>query len=190
MKPNHVGLIAVTVVVFALMVPAQSVLPQCGTKSDMDFQIVTDKLIYSPKSMVHVKFLVANTDYTQKRVLHLYRLVSDCSSQMGQYRLTLLDKNNNWVPMQECSADVLMDKVDALEVFTNPVTGIALKVGEVFGSEEDVLLPPKKGTYRLKAELFPAAFNEKQRQALLDKQVRVLPGGCIISAPVVTITIK
>lgn len=176
---------------FVLHGNAQSTLPECSVSATngLDFQIVTDKLVYAPKSMMQVKFVVANTDYTQGRVLYLYRLMNYCTSQMGSYRLTLLDKNNNWVPIRGCSHDVEMNKVDAVETFTNPRTGVALRAGEVFGSVADLELPAKNGTYRLKAEILPG-LGDKQRQALAEKEMRILPAGCTISAPIVTITVK
>lgn len=200
MKTNHVGLIIGAVFLSALLARSQTAAPECSTKSGFDFQIMTDKLVYSPRSVMHVKFLVTNTDYVQKQdrstglygfpVLHLYRLLSRCSSQVGFYRLTVLDKSNKQLPTNVCSSDHEMDKVDAVELFTNPKTGIALSPGEVFGSDDEVQLPATKGAYRLKAELFTADLNEKQRQALAERKMTILPPNCTIRARVVTITVR
>jgi len=191
MKANHVGFVTGAVLILALMTPAHVTLPECSTNDGVDFQIVTDKLVYAPKSMMHVKFLVANNDYASGKSLYLYRLLSYCSSQMGQYKLTLVDRNNDSVPVRTCFIDQrLTDEVNAVELLTNSTTGIALKAGEVFGAEAGFQLPSQKGTYRLKAELLPATFTPKQQQALADKQMRVLQPGCMTSAPLVTIAIK
>ena len=201
MKAKHVGFIGGAVFLFASFVGAQ--IPgvrECSEHRGIDFQIAADRLVYAPKSMMHVKFLVTNTDYTERRGsstglysfrdLYLYRLLSDCTSQVGFYRLTILDKNNKHEPIQGCSIDHQMDKVDAVQLFTDPKTGIALSPGDVYGIESGFDLPAKKGTYHLKAELFTGDFNKKQQQALAERKMWVLPPDCTIPAPVVTITVK
>jgi hypothetical protein len=201
MKINCTSLISAVILILACTARAQGpAAAKCEVTEGFDFQIATDKLVYAPKSMVHVKFLITNTDYTERRdastgqynaqVLYLVRALGDCTSPMGFFWLTVLDKNNKRVPVQGCSADVLMDKVDAVELFANPETGIALRPGQVYGSEAEFQLPPKHGTYRLKAELFTGDFNPKQQRALAERQMTVLPPRCDISAPVITITVK
>lgn len=200
MKSNSIVLIMGTVFISALSARGQTRARECSMNNGFNFQVVTDKLAYAPKSVVHVKFLVTNTDYTQRqdsstglysfRALHVSRLLSYCTSQIVFYSLTVLDQNDKRVPTSVCSSDHEMDKLDAVALFTNPRTGIALLPGEVFGSEEEVQLPAEKGTYRLKAELFTGDFNEKQQQALAEKKIATLPPHCTIPAPVVTITVK
>jgi hypothetical protein len=178
----------------------QDGVPECAEHSGVDFQIVTDKLVYAPKSKLLVKFLVTNTDFTQRRdsstglyefrVLYLDRILGYCSGPLGGDWLEILDRNNKPVPIQKCFYDVVMEKVDAVEVLTNPKTGIALQPGDVFGTEAEIQLPAKKGKYRLNAQLFTGWFPEKQLQALAEKRMQILPQSCTISAPVVTITVR
>ena len=175
--------------------------PACEANPGFDFQIVTDKQVYAPKAMMHVKFLVANTDYTERQdkatelygfpVLYVDRTLSYCSDPMGFFWLTVLDKNDKSVPIQRCSADAIMAKVNAVELLANPKTGIALSPGEVYGREGEFQLPAKKGKYSLSAELFTGWFPEKQLQALAEKHIRTPQAlNCKMHAPVVTVTVK
>lgn len=192
MKAKFAGLIVViTLFVFSFLVQAQVPVPECGGDSGVDFRIATDKLVYAPDSMMHVKFLITNTkDVRGQDMLYLDRTLGYCSSQMGYYALTILDNNNRQVPMQGCAGDAVMEKVDAVELFTNPKTGIALKLAEVFGSDNEFQLPAKRGKYRLRAELFTGWLLKKQLLALAQRHMRILPQGCTVTAPVVTITVR
>jgi hypothetical protein len=49
-------------------------------KRGIDFQILTDKTAYSPRSTMHVKFIVTNTS---EEPLYLRRDVCVCSGQLG-----------------------------------------------------------------------------------------------------------
>jgi hypothetical protein len=166
---------------------AQAPTPECGGKTGVEFRIVTDKLVYPPKAVMRVKFLITNTDATP---LHLIQALNDCTSPKGFFWLDILDKNNKTVPIPGCSADLLMDQLDAVETLSNPKTSLLLYMQEIYGYEGEYELPDKQGTYRLKAKLFTGDFNEQQQQALADKHMRVLPQHCFISAPIVVITVK
>lgn len=188
MRVNYPGVIVGAVFLLALLVRAQKPVPECGANSGVDFRIVTDKLVYAPKSMVRVKFLITNTG---EKPLYLDRGLSFCTSPMGFYWLIILDKHNKRMPVNGCSADVVMEKVDAVAMLTSPKTGIALTPGEVFGREGEFQLPTKRGTYRLKAELFTGGFFPKQLQTLAENHMRALQSlQCKIEAPVVTVTVK
>ena len=105
-----------------------------------------------PNQKMRVKFLVTNTkDAPEQDMLYLDRNLGYCTSQMGFYALTILNKENERVPMQGYSGDLVMERIDAVELFTNPRTGIALRPREVFGSDYEFPLPAKRGEYRLKA---------------------------------------
>ena len=200
MKTSSVVLAICTVILFAGLAQAQTSVPACGTNQGFDFQIVTDKLVYAPKATMHVKFLIMNTDYREQqdkatglysfRVLYLNRTVNYCTSPTGFYWLTILDKHDKSVPIKACSIDSDMEKEDAVELFTNPKTGVALRPGDVYGSEGQFQLPSQKGKYRLKAELFTGGFLEKQLQSLAEKHIRILPPDCQVAAPEVTVTVK
>lgn len=183
-----------------VLTQAQTSVPACGTNQGFDFQIVTDKLVYAPKATMHVKFLVMNTDYREQQdkatglysfgVLYLNRTVNYCTSPTGFYWLTILDKHDKSVPIKACSIDSDMEKEDAVELFTNPKTGIFLRPGDIYGSEGEFQLPSEKGNYRLKAELFTGGFLEKQLQSLAEKHIHILPPNCQVDAPEVTISVK
>lgn len=160
--------------------------PRCGPNAGVDFRIMTDKLVYRPKSTMYLKFLVTNTG---EKPLYLFRHMNQCGSQLGSYQLTILDRHGRRVPVQTCFADLLMDELDAVEMLTNPKSGIALKPGQIYDIEGDFELPSKPGKYRLKAELFPPGFLDKQRQVLAEKDMRVLDK-CLVPAPDVTITVR
>jgi hypothetical protein len=192
MKAGYASFLVAVAFLCGLLVRAQTLVPECGANNGIDFRIVTDKLIYAPKSMMHVKFLITNTRNTSEQdILYLNRNLGYCTSQTGFYALTILDEKNERVPMQGCSGDIAMEKVDAVEMFTNPKSGIALRHGEVFGSDYEFQLPASRGIYHLKAELFTGWLLPKQLQALAERHMRVLQSQqCKIEAPVVTITVK
>jgi hypothetical protein len=146
---------------------------------------MTDKSVYEPKSTMYVKFIVTNTD---DKPLYLLRQMNQCSSQMGSYQLVILDDRGKEVSTQQCSADLFMDKLDVVETLTNPNFGIALMRGQIYGSEGDFQLPAKPGKYRVEADVFPPGLLDKQRQALAEKNMRVLE--CTMAASPVTITVK
>jgi len=156
-------------------------------KSGVDCQIVADKSTYSKGSMLHVKFIVTNTSETP---LYLSRHLSVCSGQVGFVFFQILDKHNHDVGTWGCSADQwpAPGDRDMVNEVSDSKFWILLTYGEIYGGEEEVQLPDEKGTYRLKAELIPPAFTEKQREALVQKGTRVLQSRC--PSPIVTITIN
>jgi hypothetical protein len=153
--------------------------------SDVNFQIVPDKKIYRPGARMSVKFIVENTG---ELPLYLFRNLSQCSSQIGSYFLTIHDQTGRVVNQEGCSLDMLWDKVDVVQELTDTKLGIQLRQHEIFGSEGSFKLPAKKGTYRLEGVLLAAGYTPQQKAALSEKQMRVLQNSC--SAPVMTITIK
>lgn len=174
---------------------------QRAPKEDVDFRIVTDKLVYAPGSAMHVTFLVANTGDTP---LYMFRTLSQCTSQIGSYSFSMWrnnkpewgwylfmfrDRNGKEQPVQGCSADLDMEHLDVVNSLTKSTEGICLYNSHVYGLEVKYILPDKRGIYRLKAKLIPAGFTESQERALSEKHIRVLPN-YDISAPVVTITVK
>lgn len=176
------GCALAAVVLFGLAIHAAA--PDCGSENGVDFRIVTDKRSYAPAATLHVKFLITNPG---EEPLYLFRLLSDCSSQIGSYLFFILDEKNKEVPKQRCSADLIMDE-RVIDELSDPKFGIALRKYDIYGFEGEFQLPAKKGTYRLKAELWPPGFTEKQKEILSQRQMRVLRSRC--AAPIVTITIK
>ena len=156
----------------------------CGEEGRIDFRIITAKIHYSPGAIARVKFIITNTG---EEPLYLFRSVSDCTSQIGSYLFWILDQDNKEVPLQRCSVDLAMDE-RVINELADPKFGIALRKNDIYGLEEEFQLPVKKGTYRLKAELWPPGFTDKQKEILSQKHMRVLQ--CRISAPIVQITVK
>lgn len=159
--------------------------PDPDPENGVDFQIVTDKLVYAPGSTMQVKFLVTNTG---KDPIYLFRSVSNCGSQLGSYSLSVFDHNGQQVAIQRCFSDLFLDKLDVVEELTNPKLGILLEQWDIYGHVADFELPTKKGRYRLKAVLIPPGLLAKQKEILSQKHMRVLQSPC--PAPIVTITIK
>ncbi|MFY9805555.1 MAG: hypothetical protein WA211_03990 [Candidatus Acidiferrales bacterium] len=150
----------------------------------INFQFLTDKTVYRPGAAMKVKFTVENTAQSP---LYLFRL-SGCSSQMGSYLLLIHDRTNRVVNQGGCSVDFWWDQVDVVQMLTDPKSGIRLSQNEIYGSEELVKLPAKRGSYRLEGEVVPAAYTALQRIALASKEMRVLDISC--PAPTVTIKVK
>lgn len=169
-----------------ISLPTQGMPQACGPKSGVSFQVLTDHLDYAPGAALHVKFLVTNTGETP---LYFSRHLNGCGSPVGFVSLQILDRNNQDVRDSGCSDDVgPIGDAELIEVVTDPRFWIQLQPREIFGGEATFALPAKKGTYRLKAELFPTSFTEKQKQILSKRGTRVLQSSC--PAPSVTITVR
>jgi hypothetical protein len=165
--------------------PASAVLPDCDSDSGVDFQMSTDRRVYVPGALMRVRFTVTNNSESP---LYFIRRLSTCSSQLGQYSLSIFDHKNRDNRNSGCSVDSLMDQLDAVEMLTDPNETIILRQGEIHGHEESIDAPVKPGTYRLEAVLFPPGFNPKQQQILSQKHMRILE--CRVPAPVITIMVK
>jgi hypothetical protein len=179
----RVGYVSVAFLFFTWM-PTAVQQDRCS-EGGIDFQITTDKFVYSPGDTVRVKFLVTNKGEVP---LYFFRDLNRCSSQLGSYALQIVDRKNREIPLQRCSSDLRMDQLNVVDTLTNPMFGVILRRGDVYGREEDFELPTEKGTYQLKAELDPPGFTDQQKETLLEKKMRVLERRC--SAPAVMITVK
>jgi hypothetical protein len=159
--------------------------PSCGdAKGEVEFQILTDKAVYSPGSTMQVKFIVTNL---AEEPLYIYRDLYVCSGQLGFVFFQILDQGNKDVRGSGCSGDI-WPPGEEVEHLTNPKTWILLKQGDVYGGATDFKLPAKKGVYRLKAELIPTGFTDKQKETLSQRHMRVLRSP--FPAPIVSITVK
>src|SRR5260370_22980215 len=176
---------AVTAIVLASSILRGT--PQdCGAKNGVDFHIVTDRVAYTPRATLRVKFLVTNTGGPR---LYFSRHLNECGSPAGFASLQILDDTNQDVRSSGCSDDIgpIKDS-ELIEMVTNPKIWIRLEPREIYGGEATFELPAKEGTYRLKAELWPTSFTDKQKEILSQRQMRVLQKPC--AASFVTITIK
>jgi hypothetical protein len=81
-----------------------------------------------------------------------------------------------------------MEQLDAVKMLTNTVTGMVLKVGEVYRYTDSLDLPKKKGRYQLVGQVACAGFDEKQKALLAEKHMRVMVAS--VAAPTVTISVK
>ncbi len=157
-----------------------------STKTGVDFQVVVDKLVYSPGSTMNVKFILTNTGETP---LYITRSLSECSNIEGAFFFRILDQKGHDVTSRGCSSDVGPAwETHVIDQVIDPKLWIALQPGEIFGRSSAFELPKEKGTYRLRAEITPPGFTDKQREMLSQKEIRVLQSPC--PAPIVTITIK
>lgn len=155
-------------------------------ESGVDFRIMTDKPVYGPGSKLLVKFVIANTG---DRPFVVPRNISQCSNIEGSFFLLILDRNNHDVAGQGCSADLGPTwETHVIEQVLDPKLWIVLGPGEIYGKVSTFELPKEKGIYRLKAELIPPGFTDKQREILSQKDVRALDRR--YAAPIVTITVK
>jgi hypothetical protein len=159
--------------------------PQKAVERGLDVRIVTEKLVYRRGSTIDVEFVIKNTG---DEPLYLFRGMGQCSSQIGSFDLQILDQHKNVVTMSGCSADLVMEQLDAIKTLTNTVTDMVLKVGEVYRYTASLELPKKKGKYELVGEAACAGFTEKQRAALAGKHMRVMVASA--AAPIITISVK
>lgn len=162
-------------------------LPNSSCDDSVNFQIITDRVSYAPGATMHVKFLVTNTG---KGTLYLFRGMSQCSNPYSSLALDIRDQRNHEVKQLRCSLDpALMDPQEIIEALNNPPTGVRLEEGQIYGKEQEYILPKKKGAYRLHAKLAQLGGpSDDLNSALEQHHMRVLRGTC--SAPAVTITVK
>jgi hypothetical protein len=153
-------------------------------KSEIDFQILTDKAVYSPESTMHVKFIVTSMIDDP---IYLHRDLYVCSGQLGFVFFQILDRNNADVRSEGCAGDIWPPGEDG-EDLADPKVWILLRRGDIYGGSADFKLPPKKGTYRLKAELIPTGFTNAQKESLSQKHLRVLASPT--PAPIVSVVVK
>jgi hypothetical protein len=159
--------------------------PSSGNEEKgVDFQMLTDKTVYSSGSTMHVKFIVTNTG---EEPLYLHRDLYVCSGQFGFVFFQILDNNNQDVRTSGCSNDN-WPPGEEVEHLADPKFWVLLKQGDIYGGSGDFELPAKKGAYRLKAELVPTGFTEKQKDTLSQTHMRVLTEPC--PAPLLTVTVK
>ena len=153
---------------------------------EITVQILTDRTIYAPGAMMHVRFLITNTGESP---LNLFRRIGQCSSPYGRLSVSLHDMQNRDLKYWLCAADdFLIGTRDIVKILANTESGIFLQRGEIYGRDEDYDLPKQKGTYWLKAELAPSSLTEDQNQALVAHHIRTIRGTCTTSA--VRIVIK
>jgi hypothetical protein len=185
--PIAMPVIASLIVVAIVLVstPASAVLPDCNSDSGVDFQMSTDRRVYLPGALMHVRFTVTNTSETP---LYLIRSLDTCGSELGAFALSILDRRNRRWSKMDCSATVLIDRLDVVEVLTNPKKTILLRNEEIFGREQTVEVPDKRGTYTLEAKLLGPMFNQAQREILAEKRMRILD--CHVLAPTLKIEVK
>lgn len=157
-----------------------------GKESKVNFQIVADKLVYSPGSSINVKFILTNTGETP---LYVPRSLSVCSNIEGFFFFQILDQGDHNLIGKGCSSDVAPTwETHVMQQIVDQKFWIALEPGEIFGKTFTIELPRKKGTYRLKAELTPPGFSDVQKQSLQQQQIRVLRSAC--PAPILRVIVR
>jgi hypothetical protein len=174
----------ITMLISGILIQAISISqkPKCET----EFKILTDKFVYNSGSSVRVNFIVTNEG---KAPFYIYRGLRPCSSPLGSYSFAILDTMGRDIQEGGCSLDSApMEDSKLIEWITNPEDWIVLEPRESYGKQYTFDLPAKPGSYRLKAELIPTYFTEKQKEMLSQKGIRTLQYPC--PASVVTITVK
>jgi hypothetical protein len=150
------------------------------------FQIVTDKTTYSGGEWLHLKLIVTNNGESS---LYVSREMGFCSGPTGFAVVEILDQFDRQHGRLGCSADGAPETdAELLELMGNSKFWIQLRPGEVYGQELRYELPLGQGTYRIRANLLPAGFSDKQSALLLQKGIHVLGSSC--SAAEVTISVR
>jgi hypothetical protein len=116
--------------------------PQKVVERGLDVRIVTEKRVYNRGSTIDVEFVIKNTGDAR---LYFFRLLTQCSSQIGSFDLQILDKNKNVVTRSGCSSDYYMPGMDVVKTLTASQTGMVLGIGEVYRHTDSLELPEIKG---------------------------------------------
>lgn len=159
--------------------------PQCD--ASVKVQLTTDKLIYAPGTIMHVKLLIANAGEVP---LYLFHAISQCSSPYGSLSIRLYDDGDRPVDIGGCSSDDFeMNKHNLVDLLTKSESGILLRPGDMYGQEQEYRLPKEKGIYRVRGVLAPVGFvTDSQKQALAQHRMNIVKGAC--TSLMAKITIK
>jgi hypothetical protein len=176
-----------SLVLTVCVLPMVAQRPVTGCDEGVQLQIVTDRASYSPGATMHVKFLLANTG---EQPLYLLRPVVQCSSPLGSFHLEILASNGKALRQLMCSSDTIMlDTEKVIGELNSPMYGVRLAQNEIYGIETDYVLPKKKGSYKIVAQLFHMGyFTDELRAALRERHMKVPQNNC--PAPTVTIMVK
>jgi hypothetical protein len=162
--------------------------PDSAAADNVSFDIVTDKLVYSPHSKMLVKFLIANKGPDN---VYIHRSITVCGSLYGQYELQVLDSAGRNVRTTSCSSDFLSTGQKRLDPISEVRSGnwIELRPGQVYGWQEEFELPSAKGLYQLNATLAPPGlFDAQQKETLQHGHIRILTSRH--QAEAISVTVK
>ena len=121
---------------------------------------------------MRVKFIVTNIGETP---IYIFRNFDGCSTSDGFVSLEILDSHNHDVRKTGCSVEMFPGpNFEILKWVHDANYWILLRPRDVYGGTAQFELPAKKGTYRLKAQLYPAALTEKHREILSENNMGVL----------------
>jgi len=144
---------------------------RAATRS-VGFRIVADRLDYSPGAALHLTFLVTNRGPSP---LYLFRNLTECSSNRGFASVEVLDERNRNVGDAGCSVDYLPIRDGEIpEMMSDARSWVVLQPNDIYGREVTVFLPTKRGKYKIRAQLHPTPFSERQREILIQNHMNVL----------------
>jgi hypothetical protein len=155
-----------------LYAPRQTVAPVPDVKDYIQVQLVITHSVYAPGSKVHFKFLVTNVG---EEPLYLYR--AGCGGPRAYYEVEIREKSGDPTHAGRFPGRIADDfdwgGRDVVRELNDPQFAIRLQSNEIYGFEDDIELPKKKGVYRIEATFVPAGFAEEQKAALAEKKMRL-----------------
>jgi hypothetical protein len=140
----------------------------------ISFQVSIDKTEYHVGENAIIRLIVINHGAKPLYVSH-GGLGSTCSKGSGFADVRFLDRQGRNVAMPGCDvAEYRIPGGAIKDLFNNSRSWILLLPGEVYGREENIVLPSRKGPYKIMAELWPPRFSTEDRKDIASEQIRVL----------------
>jgi hypothetical protein len=151
---------------------------------EIDYKIVVPQLTYNAGATATVWLLIVNRGTLP---IYISRHFVRCSNPSIEFVETkLLDKQGHQVDKEkQCAVEIYLK--DPIAALADTRFWIELRPGEAYGADADIGLPTKKGKYRLVSELFPPGFYEEQKEALANRQMRVLRSRHIADSVVINV---
>lgn len=150
------------------------------------YQVVADRTNYKANEYATLRFMIINQGSDD---LFVSRRIGSCSKWSGHFELQLLDDRGENMLHGGCdAAERPIPDSRLREELNDCALWIRLLPGEIYGTEEKIALPSQKGTYHVRAELWPPGFPARQKQLLKEQNLRVLQSSHL--APLVEINVE
>jgi hypothetical protein len=142
-------------------------------ESDMiSFRISADKTQYHTGERPTVQFIIVNQGPLP---LYVSRDLGTCSKWTGHTELSIRTSDNKQLPRRGCELNIAISgDADLGKIITTSDSWILLKPHDIYGTEESIDLPNRKGTFELVAELWPPGLSKEEIHSLAAEHIRVL----------------
>src|ERR1041385_1713069 len=162
-------------VCFLLLVTLAPVQPAKGSNVRDDgigYEIIAKSTVSKGDAYITLKLMIVNHS---SEPVFISRGIGRCSKWSGHSQIQLLNERNENVLHSGCDvAELPIADADLKDTLHNSDLWIRLLPDEIYGEEEAIAIPNRRGSYRIRAELRPPGFPEQQKRLLKEQGIRVL----------------